>query len=78
MKKKYYFLEKIFILANLSINVILKNLFLILINVKINWIKQEIFEKKLHLYVSYSNNKINQTHKKKRVKTALFDLKKET
>lgn len=42
-KKKFRFFVKILLLAKLSMNIILRILFLILSNIKINFIKFEFF-----------------------------------
>lgn len=44
-KKKYCFFKKKFLFVNLSINIVLKVLFLILSNVNISFLKLEIFWK---------------------------------
>lgn len=55
-EKKSQFLKKIFLLANFSINVVLKMLFFILSNVKINFIKLGFFRRTYTFIKAISTN----------------------
>lgn len=56
-EKKFCFFDKIFFLANFTIDVILKILFFTLINMKVNFLRAENFLKNLQLQKSRFNNK---------------------
>lgn len=77
-KEKFCYFDKIFLLANFIINVVLMMLFLSFNNVKMNFLELKIFFKNLHSYKSISIIKKVKLVKKKQFATIALNLKKES